>query len=455
MSRAAAFAALLLLALAGCAGSSTSSPSKGLPPPASPGYAFGPASTPSNAPDGFGSEPSLLVAPDGAVYFSSILGSATARGDGVWRSADKGATWDYLGKADYPFGGGDSDLEALPDGTLLLTGQWRPAAIPALPAVGSPYVTGGESVFRSTDKGATWTPYPVAGTLPAADRNWLASDPREGGAVYLVYNDLATGLMVSKSVTGGSTWLPPVPVQGSGSVAGVAGGPVGIAGDAVVDAQGTLFIPYGPGPGGGTVQLLFRSDDGGQTFTSHTVHTTPADESSGAIFSTLDVDANGELSFAWAETQHGAMRAFVAHSEDHGATWTDPLAVSPPGVSVAFPWVVSGSPDHLAVAYYGTAGNTTPDNAGKDATWVPMVSFIPDIHAGDAFTVPVTATPNHKGPICTGGTGCTSGRTLGDFFEMARGADGRVAVVWADDTGSAQSNHVAFQTEGPSLLAEP
>ncbi len=444
-------AVLAVLVLAGCSGApSATTPTTGSS--SAPLYAFSPTSTPTTAPDGFGTEPSLLAASDGAVYFSSVLGSATARGDGVWKTTDRGTTWTYLGKADYPFGGGDSDLEELGDGTLLLTGQWRPAAPPALPGVGSPYVTGGESVFRSTDKGATWTPFPTAGYLPAADRNWLAADPSTRTTAYLVYNDAATGLMVGKTMDGGLSWLPPVVVQGSGSAAGLAGGPVGIAGDPVVDAQGTLYIPYGPGPGGGTVQLLFRSLDGGQTFSASTVRTTPAGATSGAIFSTVAADTNGELYFAWAETQDGAMRAFVAHSEDQGVTWTDPLAVSPLGMSIAFPWVVAGSPDHLAVGYYASAGSFVPDAAPANATWRPMVSFLPDIHDATFVTVAATATPNHIGPICTGGTGCSSGRTLGDFFELAVDPQGFVDLVWADDTGSAQSNHVAFQVAGPVLI---
>ena len=440
--------ALLLLAAAGCSSHAPAGPGTSGGSSAS-AFTFGPVRTPEQAPDGFGTEPSLLAAHDGALYFTSVLGSATARGDGLWRSADDGKTWAYLGKADYPFGGGDSDIDELPDGALLLTGQWRPAAVPANP-VGSPYVTGGESVSRSTDHGSTWTPFPTAGYFPDADRNWLAAAP--SGTVHLVFNVGVTGLEVGTSTDGGMTWMPPTLV--GPSTDDVPDGPNGIAGDAVVDAQGTLYIPYGPGPGGGTVQRVLSSSDGARTFQEHVVHTTPSSATSGAIFSSLALDADGTLYLAWSEgSKPTGMGVLLSHSTDHGATWSEAVRVSPPGTTAVFPWVVAGAAGKVAVAAYATDNATLPDDAAKGTLWRPTVYMTQDALAPQPTfaSARASAAPNHKGPICTGGTGCASGRTLGDFFEAAVMPDGRVALVWADDTGSAQANHVAVQSAGPGL----
>lgn len=413
-------------------------------------YTFRPAVTPT-APDGFGSEPSLLATKD-ALYFTSVLGSASARGDGVWKSLDQGRNWTYLGKADYPFGGGDSDIDVLGDGRLLLTGQWRPAAIPGLPVVGSPYVTGGESVSYSTDGGKSWTPSPTAGYLPAADRNWLATSGDK--VAYLVYNDAGTGLMVGKTTDGGMTWLPPVVVQGSGSAGGVAGGPQGIAGDAVVDPKdGNLYIPYGPGPGGGTVQTVYRSSDGGMTFTAISAHKTPDAQSSGAIFSTLAIDPAGTLWLAFAETVPGGrMGIFLTSSSDHGDKWSAPTLLTTGAYTAVFPWVVALGPGRVAVAYLSAFNATKgflPDAAPADTQWIPAVAFV---EPGGKITRIGAGPTNHKGPLCTGGTGCDPQyRRLGDFFEAAAMPDGRVAVVWADDTGDKVVNHVAVQATGPGL----
>ncbi len=104
------------------------------------------------------------------------------------------------------------------------------------------------------------------------------------------------------------------------------------------------------------------------------------------------------------------------------------------------------------MAYYGSDGAFLPDAAPDNATWVPMVSFIDDIHNGQFTFTSVTTAPNHKGPICTGGTGCSSGRNLGDFFEAGVDQAGHVVVVWADDIGDARLNHVAVQQVGSLLV---
>lgn len=438
-------AATALLLLAGCVAGPIKRPPPTVDDPAIT-FGFGDAVVP-DAPDGFGSEPSLLATPDGALYFTSVLGSATARGDGLWRSDDGGTSWTYLGKADYPFGGGDSDIDVLASGRLLLTGQWRPAAIPNL------YLTGGESVSYSDDKGETWIPVPIAGYLPGADRNWVATHPSDPDVAYLVFNDLATGLMVGKTTDGGMTWLPPVVVAGTGQVGGRAGGPNGIAGDAVVDTEGRLYIPYGVAIGGGIAQRIYRSDDAGATFKELTVRQVPTNETAGAIFSTLALDAAGGLHYVWAETVDDTMAVLYARSSDHGESWANPVRMTPEGVTAAFPWVVAGEPGHVAIGYYATAGNTIPDKAPEGTTWVPIVTFAAPGEEGGivATAVEVTNRPNHKGPICTQGTGCSGGRDLGDFFELAVLPGGKVAIVYADDAADARTNAVAVQDEGPGL----
>ncbi len=438
-SRLLVLAALLGAALAGC----TSEP-VGLDPLLLPPPAFSLPVAPADAPDGFGSEPSILAARDGSLYIVSVLGSAEARGDGVWRSRDEGATWDYLGKVDFPFGGGDSDLDEDESGRLYVTGQWRPVALPI-------YLTGGESVATSTDGGETWINHPVAGYLPAADRQWVAT--HGDATAYLVFNDLATGLMVTKTTNGGLVWTPPVAVPGTASE-GRAGFPNGIAGDPLVDADGVLYIPYGPGPGGNGAQRVYISRDGAATFEEVVVAEPASGQSFGAIFSSLAMDTQGGMYLVWGVVEGGSQRVVLSHSPD-GVAWSEPIGVSPQGSAAVFPWVVAGAPGRVAVAYYVAAGEFVSNDAPSAAEWYPQVAFSEDALAEQPMwsQVLLQGMPNHIGPLCTAGTGCDPQyRGLGDFFELAMMPDGRVAAVWVDDAGDERVNRVAVQSAG-SLLS--
>ena len=44
----------------------------------------------------------------------AVIEAAEKRGDGLWRSSDGGRSWTYLGKAYYPFGGGDDGVLRCP-----------------------------------------------------------------------------------------------------------------------------------------------------------------------------------------------------------------------------------------------------------------------------------------------------------------------------------------------------
>jgi hypothetical protein len=202
------------------------------------------------------------------------------------------------------------------------------------------------------------------------------------------------------------------------------------------------------------VQRVFRSTDG-QAFETLVAHTTPAGESSGAIFSTLALDSEGNLYLAFAQTQGGAMHTLLVTSQDGGTTWSTPVQVSEAGTTTVFPWVVAGSPGRVAVGTYRANGSFLPDQADASAAWHPYVAFSTDaLSPAPHFAhVQMADPPNHLGPICTGGTSCDPQfRRLGDFFELAMLHDGRVAMVYVDDTGQERVNAVAVQRGGPGLL---
>src|SRR5205814_4447405 len=139
-------------------------------------------------------EPGIDVATDGTIYVnapSGLLSNAPGSPSWVYRSSDGGATWVKTPagmRANLP-GGGDSDISLDPNtGKIYMTDLWL----------------GSATVSSSTDKGQTWTANPIEGT-PIQDRQWISTPG--GGTIYHLTHQIPAGLVVSKSVDGGVSFL--------------------------------------------------------------------------------------------------------------------------------------------------------------------------------------------------------------------------------------------------------
>jgi hypothetical protein len=134
-------------------------------------------------------EPSIAVAPDGTEYVVApdgpgvrtpgALGASGVGGSLVWRSQDRGRSWTLLGSYDVPTGGGDTDIAVAPDGTLYASGLSYAAC---------------STIGVSRDKGQTWLDDPVAGCghLPVMnDRQWTAT--YGSSTVYTAIGDALEG----------------------------------------------------------------------------------------------------------------------------------------------------------------------------------------------------------------------------------------------------------------------
>ena len=119
-------------------------------------------------------EPSIAVAGDGTEYIvapdgpglraPSSVGGGGRGGSLVWRSLDRGRSWTFLGSYDVPTGGGDTDIAVAPNGTLFASGLSSVAC---------------SSVASSSDRGQSWAVDPLAGCarVPVLnDRQWTAVD---------------------------------------------------------------------------------------------------------------------------------------------------------------------------------------------------------------------------------------------------------------------------------------
>src|ERR1043166_3075699 len=135
-------------------------------------------------------EPGIDVGPGGLIYINApagILSNLPGSASFLFRSSDGGATWTQTpnGVRNLFPGGGDSDVAVdATDGTIYYSDLWL----------------GSSTVSVSHDQGETWTASPLDGVI-VEDRQWLATPG--GGRVYLATHQIPTGVVVSKSLTGG------------------------------------------------------------------------------------------------------------------------------------------------------------------------------------------------------------------------------------------------------------
>jgi hypothetical protein len=165
---------------------------------------------------------------------------AGTRGDGLWRSADGGRTWEPAG-------------EGLPHPEVTAVAVQGEGGS----GLGTVYVgTEPSTLSRSRESGERWEEMTGLQELPSASRwsfppkpdthhvRWIEADPHEVGRLYVA---IEAGALV-RTVDGGETWIDRVP-----------GGPIDTHSAAThPDAPGRLYSAAGDG--------YFESQDGGDTW---------------------------------------------------------------------------------------------------------------------------------------------------------------------------------------------
>ena len=308
------------------------------------------------------SETALLVTNEGTVLFEPALTSeTTGLPIGALRSADKGASWEFVDPSPPAI-----ERVTAQDTTLAVdrdTGRlfWNTSS--AAP-FGSPV----PFVDRSDDDGRTWTsssPLPVlfddahvfTGRPTKALRHLMRGYPN---VVYVTVSGGFTcrlfgfcGTHITRSLDGGATWEPsvglPFPAECPLPGALPMGGYLGYG---IVDKDGTIYLPFTPCER----PYVAISHDEGATWQLSLVANT---ETIGYGAMPLGMDKHGTLYAAWSDSSNRLL--YLAVSRDRGSHWSAPMMIAAPGVTeTAVPQLVAGARGQVAVAYYGSQNAPLP-----------------------------------------------------------------------------------------------
>ncbi|MGE3109069.1 MAG: hypothetical protein AB7G11_13745 [Phycisphaerales bacterium] len=193
-------------------------------------------------------------------------------GLGFYRSFDSGASWEVTGVAEFS-GRCFSKIVVSPaQPSVLFASITIAGGFPALAAAKNhPLANGPLGVFRSPDRGATWTQVGRDGTpssqLPPLSTTDLAVDPTNANILYAAVGHIfgAPENGIYKSADAGDTWAKlstGLPTATLGRIS------IGIAPANPSRLYALLTTPCDASGGGAVVAGAFRSDNAGASWTS-------------------------------------------------------------------------------------------------------------------------------------------------------------------------------------------
>jgi hypothetical protein len=443
-----------------------------VPAPAS-GITFGPPVTVSANDNQAAAEPSIRAARDGNIYIVAPTGLGGARvgdtgsgGDLLWRSKDKGKTWEFLGNYDPGAGGGDADVAVDTKGVVWTSGL----------------TLANTTVGVSTDEGQSFKINPIGNLETNEDRQWIETYKDQPFAF------LTTGVTTDMSLIVSRIERLPGDYPAATNTVTVSGSdvyqwPGEIAVDEINDRVYVAYNTDDSGGGGDTAhdRIVVASTDLNLGDIANSVVTKTEGDTFDS-FVAVDTDEAGNVYVVWTERRpqgpdgkFGSTNSYLAVSKDKAKTWSAPMKLNDIAHTTTFPWVVAGSKGRVAVAYYGIRHRgASPEKVvypkrriPKWKVWVAY-SLNADGASPQYTETKAKAKYIHAGNICTSGTGCASGtRDLLDFFQLDLDPCGHIVITYTDNsrdvvtsTGERTTNNpelIGFvgQTGGPSFYATP
>lgn len=425
-------------------------------------------------------EPSLAVAPDGALfarhlgcddsvaYLADLGGHELAGASGrttcihgrTLRSQDEGKTWSLLNDPvtgrlsdEAPAGDGDPDIAIDAAGSIYTVDMGCEQTTLSDPQENCRFVH--LIAHRSDDRGDSWA-Y-LGEILPTGEQNdrpWITA--ADAGHIIVTWWDPESSpdhpapLDVRTSFDGGRTFSEAKRIrEGIGWL-----GKPQFARDSL-HVYIPFTVPDPPDPS--STQRVYalhvgRSVDGGRTWedidTGVKVSARRDSHRSGlAVAPNLAVTRAGHV--AWLYTDRvpatgGATESRVVvkatWSFDAGSTWSPPVEISRTP-SAIMPWGAALPDGHLVVTYYANKLEGDPNYVGL---WDVEVAVV-DLESG-AIAHGVVAPDVHRGGLCSSTLACDFSPR--EFFQNAVLPDGRIAVVYSTDPvegGKFVEIHAAIQ----------
>jgi hypothetical protein len=353
---------------------------------------------------------------------------------GFARSTDGGATWTsgMLPGLTVAVAPGSQYLRASDPSIAYdaLHGTWIVSSLP-IPASGVPPAV---AFSVSTDDGVTWSAPTQMPSPPSNkvfdDKNWTVCDDTASspfyGHCYTEFDNFGQGDLeyMSTSTDGGRTWSAPVSTAGNDK---------GIGGQPLVQADGTVIVPFESLNG---KMAAFRSTDGGASWQrAVTIAAIRFHGVAGGLrtspLPSAEIAGDGTLYVAWEdcrfEKKCTANDIVISHSAD-GASWSAPAKVPDtanlhadhfvPGLAVDR--ATAGAGTHLALSYY-----FYPDAASATDM---QVAFVTSPDGGAHWSDPTTL----AGPMQLADLAPTSqGPMVGDYMSTSFLPDGTATSVFA------------------------
>jgi hypothetical protein len=327
------------------------------------------------------------------------------------------------------------------------------------------------SVTFTDDLGGSWTgAFPACDAPPADHQTIVAANPRllPAGPLYpnfifVCWNQIYATACV-RSTDGGMTYQRASPPyegvepsqfgpQTSEDLSGVCSA---LVGHLKTSADGILYLPKDHC---GQALLAISQDDG----LSWSV-TTVSDKVVFGADPVVAVDPTGNVYYAFMNSEDSHI--WLATSADQGATFTEAIDITPPGITAAhLPAMAAGDDGRLVLAWVGTddpEGFET-DEETPNALWHGYLSVIEDTLTATPTLTTARVNPADD-PLVRGL--CGPGRCPGltDFIDVQIDGNGRPWAAFVDactdecaadpkGENNAAAGFVATLSKGPGLFA--